>query len=214
MIRALILDLDNCLSAADEVGGELLKPVFDAIRKANRGRLSEEVLSEAFSECWRSPLDVVADKYGFSKEMTSAAWEVSVQLEVSAPMRGYSDLHTLSEFSLLRFLVTSGFRRLQESKIRALGFAEVFTAIYIDAIDEAGRKGKQGLFAQILGEHQLRPAEVLVVGDNPDSEIEAGRRLGIHTVQILRPGVSRGTTATFYIESLAELHPLIAGNTQ
>jgi putative hydrolase of the HAD superfamily len=34
----------------------------------------------------------------------------------------------------------------------------------------------------------LSPEEVVIVGDNPDSEIEVGNRLGIRTVQILRPG--------------------------
>ena len=49
-----------------------------------------------------------------------------------------------------RFLVTSGFRRLQESKVRALGFADWFAAIYIDAIDEPNRRGKHGFFQDIL----------------------------------------------------------------
>ena len=35
MIRAIIFDLDNCLSAADEPGKGLLEPVFDAIRRVN-----------------------------------------------------------------------------------------------------------------------------------------------------------------------------------
>jgi hypothetical protein len=51
MIRAIIFDLDNCLSAADEPGKALLEPVFDAIRRVNHGRLSNEALTEAFSDC-------------------------------------------------------------------------------------------------------------------------------------------------------------------
>ena len=78
-----------------------------------------------------------------------------------------------------RFLVTSGFRRLQESKVRALGFADWFAGIYIDALDEPDRRGKHGFFQDILSAHGLRPDEVLVVGDNSDSEIEAGNRLGM-----------------------------------
>jgi FMN phosphatase YigB (HAD superfamily) len=50
---------------------------------------------------------------------------------------------------------------------------------------------------------------VLVVGDNPKSEIEAGNRLGMPTVQILRPGVARGATATHYIHELSELLAII-----
>jgi FMN phosphatase YigB (HAD superfamily) len=60
-----------------------------------------------------------------------------------------------------------------------------------------------------LDAKQLRPEEVIVVGDNPDSEIEAGNRLGMKTVQILRPGVPRGSNATFYVNNLEELKSLL-----
>lgn len=205
MTKALIFDLDNCLAPASEVGEELFAPAFDAIRRANHGTLSEQSLEEAFVECWRHPLDWVAKTYGFSKEMTDAGWNIFATTEVKEPMYGYGDIDILPELPVQRFLVTSGFRRLQESKVRALNFQHLFTAVYIDAIDEPDRKGKKGLFEQILDDYQLAPGEVLVVGDNPDSEIEAGNRLGIRTVQILRPGVPRAQNATLYIHSLTEL---------
>ena len=124
-------------------------------------------------------------------------------------MHGYADIRLLAELPVLRFLVTSGFRRLQESKIKALEFERLFAAIYVDAIDEADRKGKQDTFAGILNSYQLKPEEVLVVGDNPDSEIEAGNRLGIRTVQVLRAGVTLGDNASHYIDDLAELKDLL-----
>jgi putative hydrolase of the HAD superfamily len=70
--------------------------------------------------------------------------------------------------------------------------------------------GKEGIFRKILEQNQLSPEEALVVGDNPDSEIAAGNRVGIPTVQILRPGVPRGENATHYISGLEELRGLIA----
>jgi FMN phosphatase YigB (HAD superfamily) len=209
MIRAIIFDLDNCLSAADEVGRGLLEPVFDAIRQANKGALPGEALGRAFEDCWRHPLDWVAREYGFTDEMLAAGWEVAARTEVEAPMRGYPDLGALAELPAMLFLVTSGFRRLQDSKIRALQFESLFEGVHVDAIDEADRQGKEGLFREILKTYQLAPEEVLIVGDNPDSEIEAGNRLGLRTVQILRPGVPRGDNATHYIHSLAELKGLL-----
>jgi len=56
----------------------------------------------------------VAKKHAFTEDMLAAGWAVYVQLEVATPMRGYADLRTLAELPVLRFLVTSGFRRLQE----------------------------------------------------------------------------------------------------
>jgi putative hydrolase of the HAD superfamily len=212
MIKALIFDLDNCLAPANEVGEEFYQPAFEAMRNANLGVLSEAVLGEAFAACWRHPLDWVADQYGFSSAILSAGWQAFAALEISEPMVGYGDLAVLAELPASRFLVTSGFRRLQQSKIRALGLAQWFSVLLVDAIDEPDRKGKQGLFTLLLDVHHLKPDEVLVVGDNIDSEIEAGNRLGIATVQILRLGVPRGEGASFYIRSLHELRKLIVGS--
>jgi FMN phosphatase YigB (HAD superfamily) len=49
---------------------------------------------------------------------------------------------------------------------------------------------------------------VLIVGDNPDSEIAIGVRLGIRTVQMLRPGDPRSPAATHHIQTLHELKQL------
>jgi hypothetical protein len=90
MIRALILDLDNCVAAANEVGDELFEPAFKAIRNANRGTLTAEQLAQAFQECWRHPLDFVASKFGFSDEMLEAGWNVFSETAVETPMKGYA----------------------------------------------------------------------------------------------------------------------------
>jgi hypothetical protein len=68
MIKALIFDLDNCLAAANEVGEDVFKPAFEAMRNANRGTLTDEQLAEAFQEIWRHPLDFVAQKFGFRRK--------------------------------------------------------------------------------------------------------------------------------------------------
>ena len=208
-VRAIIFDLDNCLSAADEVGRDLLADVFAEIRRVNNGRLTEETIDRASSDCWREPLDYVAQKYAFPDDVLRAAWAVNARVEVTRPMCGYDDLCELEKMETMRFLVTSGFRKLQESKIRALGFAHLFTAIYIDAIDEPNRAGKQGIFQRILSEYALAPNEALVVGDNSASEIVAGNNLGIPTIQILRAGVPPGDNARFQISSLTELRQML-----
>jgi len=209
MIRALIFDLDNCLADAREVGEELYQPAFEAIRRANQGVVAPEALDRAFEDIWRHSLDWVAAQYGFSQAMKVAGWHVFSVLEVNRKLTGYADLSILSELPRARFLVTSGFKRLQESKIEALELAPLFAAIYVDAIDEPKRIGKLGYFERILQDHELAPAEVLVVGDNAESEIAVGVRLGMPTAQTLRPGVPYAANASFHIRSLQELKALI-----
>src|SRR5690606_13665906 len=120
MKTALIFDLDNCLAAATEVGEDLYAPAFEAMRQANQGRVPDAALEQAFADVWRHPLDWVAERYGFSDAMLAAGWRVFASMRVARPLRGYDDLGMLAELPALRFLVTSGFRRLQESKIEAL----------------------------------------------------------------------------------------------
>lgn len=211
VIKAVFLDLDNCLAAADEAGRDLFRPAFEAMARANRARLAPEVLDKAFADCWRDSLDTVAARYGFAPDITAAGWEIFRRLRVDRRLRGYGDLEALRTLPVPRFLVTSGFRALQESKIAALGIEDLFREICIDAIDEPPRRGKTAIFRDLLQHYALAPQEALVVGDNPASEIEAGNRLGMPTVQILRPGIARGANAAAYIETLAELHALLEG---
>jgi FMN phosphatase YigB (HAD superfamily) len=205
MHKVLIFDLDSCLAAADEAGEDLFVPAFKAIRLANDGNVSEEQLCSAFKDCWRFPFDFIAEKYSFSAAMREAGFTAFRKIEVHQPLGGYGDLAELAKLPAKLFLVTSGFPLLQESKVKALGIAHLFTAVHIDSIDEGKGTGKFPVFEKILGEHGFRPDEVLVVGDNPDSEIAAGNRLGMVTIQILRPGVPPSPAATHRVRTLAEL---------
>src|SRR4026208_269553 len=131
MIDAIIFDLDSCISAADEPGREMFAPVFAAIKAANQGSHSESQLDVAFADMWRLPFAFVAEKHALTEAMKAAGWRIFVDLQVTTPMRGYGDLSVLRDLNVRRFLVTSGFRRLQESKIRALNIAALFTEIVI-----------------------------------------------------------------------------------
>ncbi len=206
---AIIFDLDNCLAPATAIGQALFEPAFEAVRAVNHGTLAARHLEDALAECWVHAFDWVARAHGFSAEMFDAGWAVMRTLEVEGPMKGYEDLPELGELDTRRFLVTSGFRRLQASKVRALGIGHLFEWVVIDAIDEPERVGKQEIFEQILADSGLSADEVLVVGDNPESEIAAGNRLGIMTIQTLRPGIRYSPEAAGHVDSIAGLKPLL-----
>lgn len=206
--RAIVFDLDNCLCDARAAGEDLFAPAFEAIAAANAGHLAGERLQQAFAECWYTSFDLVARRYGFTKPMSDAGFAAFSRLEVDQPLEGYPDLGLLANLAVDKYLVTSGFRRLQESKVRALGLRRWFKGIVIDAVDEASHRGKKAIFEDILREGGYAPEEVLAVGDNPLSELAAGRELGMRTVQTLRPGVGKAQ-ADFHIRTFDELLPLV-----
>lgn len=206
---AIVFDLDNCLMAADEPGRGLFEPAFAAMRRANRGRLSEAALGAAFDDCWRHALDFVGRKHRLPNEVYRAGFRAFREIEVKGRLHGYADLGELARLPLARFLVTSGFRRLQQSKIEALGIGSLFAEVHVDAIDEPQRRCKEGVFRDIAARHGWKPAQVVVVGDDADSEIAAANALGMPSVQILRPGVVASAAAGHRIASLAELFALL-----
>ena len=206
--RVAIFDLYNCLCDARAVGG-LFEPAFAAIREANRGTLSEDALRRALNECWFTAFDLVAQRYGFSAAMQEAGTRAFAAMEVQGPLQGYDDLPLVRMLPLRRYLVTCGFTQLQRSKIAALAIGAWFEDVCIDAIDDAGHTGKQTIFERIQRHEGCRPEEVMVIGDNPLSELAAGRRLGMVTVQTLRPGVSRDPEAKHHVSGVAGLSPLL-----
>ncbi|MEC7906582.1 MAG: HAD family hydrolase [Verrucomicrobiota bacterium] len=136
MIEALIFDLHNCLAPAMEIGTEPCRPAFEAIEEANLGTLSSNALEEAINDIWSQPFDWVADMHGFSTAMIEAGIREFGKIETPGPLHGYGDLSVLDSFDIPLFLVTSGFRRLQESKVRTLGIVDRFLEVVVDAIDE------------------------------------------------------------------------------
>lgn len=204
-MKTVIFDLDNCLCPTTESGADLYDPAFTAIRIANDGSVADQALASAFSEMWSHAYDWVARKYCFTPAMIDAGWQALSQVEVNKPLVGYADLHLLATVPAERFLVTSGFRRLQESKIRALGIAAQFRKVFVDAIDVSPRAGKYALFQEIIAQYALEVSDVVVVGDNPESELAAARSLGLVAVQILRPGVAPSEVATEYVRDLHDL---------
>lgn len=208
-MRALIFDLDNCLCPARAVGEHFFDDVFAAIRAAAPEDFDEDLLRRAFAACWIHPFDAVCEQHGFTPTMREAGFAGFARAEVTGPLVGYADLHLLERFPTPRFLVTSGFRRLQSSRIRALGLDTQFDDIHIDAIDEPGRLGKRGVFERLITRGGWQPSQVWVVGDNPHSELAAGAALGCVTVQTVREGIVPWPMATHRVDGLAGLLDLV-----
>jgi FMN phosphatase YigB (HAD superfamily) len=210
-IRALICDLDNTLFPARAVPLTTVQPALELVRAANRAvpMVPDARLEEALEACWDRSFDEVARLYALPEPLCRT-WEAAAeQLEVNERLELYPDVVVLWSLPVRLFLVTTGYRRLQQSKIRALGLTGRFEAIYIDGLGESTRVGKEALFRQLLGEHHLAATEVAVLGDSADAELAAGDRVGLWTIQILRERVIPAPRAHSQIRSLTELPELL-----
>jgi FMN phosphatase YigB (HAD superfamily) len=216
---AIIFDHDNTLAPAIGVGQDLFEPVFDAIRAQIPSEFQSDPryltrVDQALEACWYTAFDAVADLYEFTAEMTAAGKRAFVELKVPASSRyaHYEDSVLVKELNqqIPCFLVTSGFTTFQNSKIDHLKMRDWFDDIVIDAVEVPEPLGKKSIFQALAAKHgPFHPARVLVVGDNPISEIAAGNAAGMHTVQVLRPGVAEDAQAMYHVLGLRDLWPIL-----
>ncbi|RYE20640.1 MAG: HAD family hydrolase [Sphingobacteriales bacterium] len=180
MIRALIIDLDNTIYPVKSISDELFGGLFKLIDDLAEG-ISKADIAAAKEEVTRRPFQKIADEYGFSDEMKQQAVELLKVLTYDKLMQPYDDYKHIKTLQTDKFLVTTGFIKMQTSKVKMLGVAADFKQVYI--VDpETTDKTKRHIFADILKKYNYKNEEVLVVGDDPESEIKEAKAIGLRTV--------------------------------
>ncbi|MFQ5862223.1 MAG: HAD family hydrolase [Candidatus Brocadiales bacterium] len=146
----------------------------------------------------------------FLEDIKKALSEVSIN-EIR-PFEGVVDvLKYLKNKGLVLYLVTAGIREEQEGKIHVLGLDGMFDEIII--LQAVSSEAKKACFKEILDKHDLKPEEVLCVGDRMDRELKVAKELGIPTVMVKHgrhyqrfvSGSKGGEKPDIYIESVADL---------
>jgi FMN phosphatase YigB (HAD superfamily) len=206
--RVIVFDLDNTLFETRSLPPSLTEPIYQALRESNCGddSVSPDVLEQAFEDSWSIAFPLVVEKHGLPQRMLQLWHDAHRRLEFREPLQPFPDVtEVIPRLSGLKFLLTSGYRRVQNAKIDALGIRSLFDMIIIDAVDDDIHRGKEAILRELLQTQDWSPEDLMIVGDSSVSELLAGRRLGIPTVQIFRPGVIPSDLADRQIHSLFEL---------
>ncbi|TFF37294.1 HAD family hydrolase [Mucilaginibacter psychrotolerans] len=192
MKRVLILDLDNTIYPVNSIANHLFGQLFKLIDE-HLEPTDSEMVNKAKDELTRRPYQHVADEFGFSAELKAMGMEMLNNIELDVPMRAFEQYAQIQNIAIDKYLVTTGFTKLQMSKVKMLGIEADFKGIYI--VDpEKSSQTKKDVFANIMAENGYTAKEVLVIGDDPKSEIKAAVELGIDTF-LFDPG-DRYTDAT------------------
>jgi FMN phosphatase YigB (HAD superfamily) len=208
MIKGIIFDLDNCVFDTRSMGDGLIDPVLLAMHDG--AGISSSNTDKIKRELWSMSLEDVIRLNDVPGKIADKMRSAYIGLEAPDNSENYDDVGHIEKMNLIKILVTSGYRNFQMSKIRKTGLAPLFDEIIMDAIDDpAAIRGKQKIFGEIAEKYGWKNSEVLVIGDRPDSELAAGKVLGMVTAQILRPGVKRAEGFDHYIEGLVELDGII-----
>jgi putative hydrolase of the HAD superfamily len=85
-------------------------------------------------------------------------------------------------------ILTDGYLPAQRLKIRALGIAPYLECVfYTEHLGRAFWKPSTAGFIRVLDVLQVTPSQAIYVGDNPAKDFIAPNRLGMGSVQVLRP---------------------------
>lgn len=182
-IKTLILDLDNTIYPAPSIAHELFKDLFPLIEKSGAYRGDLEVIK---SDIMRRPFQWIINEYRFSEELADQCLELLRNLSYNGPIEAFPDYAHVRKLPQQKFLVTTGFAKMQYQKIERLGLQDDFEEIVVIDPDVTSLT-KKDVFQQLLRKHHLTPEQVVVVGDDPKSEIAAARELGIEAV-VYKPG--------------------------
>jgi putative hydrolase of the HAD superfamily len=205
---SIILDLDYTIFPTNTINRKVVEPFFDDLSINLKNLFSKETIENIHIDLWKDSWDVVIEKYKIPKEVFLKSVKILENLELKLEISTYSDYQIMKDYKIDKFLVTTGLTSLQNLKIEALNIRYDFKEIIInDRLIET--KTKLDIFTELITKYKLLPERTFVIGDNPNSEIQAGNELKLKTIQILRENIIKGENAEYHINSFSELKNII-----
>ncbi len=199
--KALIFDLDNTIYPVSSIGDKVFAPLLELVSADNE---QSRQMDKIRHEIMRRPFQMVAKDFNFSQELISKGTELLSNIRFDGEIEPFSDYEIARALPLDKFLVTTGFTNMQQSKVTGMKLDRDFKEIHI--IDpSSSNKTKKDVFEDILKRHFYEKPEVLVIGDDLYSEIKAAQELGIEAVLYDKMNVYENDIPVPRIRDFAEL---------
>lgn len=204
MKKAIIYDLDNTIYPVPSIGDRLFAPLFELMQKHG---IDQAAMEPIRYDIMRKPFQWVAKKFSFSRELTEAGIDLLRDLTYEGDIVPFPDYPAIRHLPGKRFLVTMGFMDMQLSKIRGMAIEADFEKIFV--IDPmVSSKTKKDIFAEIMESYEIKPQDLVIVGDDNESEIKAGNELGATTVLYDKNGRDK-QAANFMIRDFSQLKSIL-----
>ena len=177
-LKAFILDLDNTIFPVSAIAYQLFGHVFDLIEQSGEYQGDFQKIK---LEMMRRPLLLIGKEFSFSEKLLNDCFRLFENLTHESPIATFPDYPIVRDLPFRKYLVTTGFPKLQNSKIDQLGIRPDFEKIYtVDPFQSP--RTKKDIFVQIMQENSYQPEDLIVIGDDLNSEIRAAQELGIEAV--------------------------------
>jgi putative hydrolase of the HAD superfamily len=202
----LILDLDDTIFETNSMDMSIFDPARKVIEEYTVNHYGQIESDNIINEIKQLPFDTVANKYNFPIERRNRFYYTIQNIPYNLNLSVFSDYSFLQQIDCDKYLVTTGMTNLQTAKIKALSIHADFQEIYIDDPFDTKRKFKKGIFQEIVKKTDNK--EVWVIGDNPESELLAGKELGLKTIQRLKNN-KKSIHADYEIRAFDELKRIL-----
>lgn len=192
-------------------GVEFTQADFEEYQRVNKplwvayqdGKISAAELQTVRFEPWAARLNVLP-------QILNSAF-LAAMAEICAPLPGARELLSALQGKAKLGIITNGFTELQTVRLQRTGLQHHFDILVIS--EKVGiAKPDVGIFEHAL-ELMGRPApeQVLMVGDNPHSDIQGGINAGIHTCWYNVHGhvAPAGITPHYQVSSHQELQQIL-----
>lgn len=209
MDKLLILDLDDTIFETGTIKKESVKSILAKFKSIAIHKYGNALTNQIVSEFWEFPFDFVAKKYQFEDRIKFELARLINQTNFEFKIQPFNDFWIFEQMEFEKILVTTGFQKLQQAKIKILGIEKMFNEIYIDDILDPKRLFKKGIFSKILKTKNVKREQVYIIGDNPHSELKAGYELGLKTIQVSKFEQRKSKYANYIISDFNELIEII-----
>ena len=202
MKHIFFIDLDNTIYFTKPNEEQLMGELYNFLESLDLG-ISKEDFQLAKQDMLRTPFQKVAKKYGFSEELMPDILAYLQNRQVTKPLKPSDDYHYIKSLKGRKFIVTAGFLKQQTSKVKMLGIADDFEAVHVVDVSTANKKEA---FKLLIDKYALNTDDILIIGDDAESEIKFGLELGIATFLLDPENLYPNAESTFRGTDLSKLH--------
>ncbi len=208
--QALFFDMDFTLFPCDSMGIDLFEPVRPLLESWN---LETEKINDIITTgLWQGPPPEAIGALDLEPQQKTELLHAYAAVAIPKSSHAYPDVLPFFEALLAKterpqlILVSRGLHRFQWNKIYHLGFDQIFDYVQVVGDDRhSAFPDKLSAFQHFVNQHNIDPQASAVIGDKFSDELSAGAKLGMTTIQTLRPNVQPSEQADHQIKTLEDL---------
>ncbi|MDT0651813.1 HAD family hydrolase [Autumnicola edwardsiae] len=205
MENLLIFDLDNTIYESATINKTIIKKMLSDFEEVATFYFGKDTAHQIIAALKQDSFDVALKKFNIEEKIRQEFAEKFRKRNLQMEIKPFSDFEVVKTLKEKKILVSEGFKELQEAKIRSLNLENLFSETYISNTLFQSRPSKKHIFDLILKRRQITPQHVFVIGDKSESELKAGRELGMRTVQVKKLNQENSIYAEFVISDFREL---------